>query len=107
MCVAAAQGPSAVVEGEGLTVHPGLIDGLSTWGTAVRKVHGKVSRPMWGGQSCPQPAFRPAGPAGKRVRRLKSLPHSDVSYTTIFGWMTATPMAFMQSVSRVNIASSV
>jgi len=26
---------------------------------------------MWGGQSCPQPAFRPAGPARKRVRGLK------------------------------------
>jgi len=32
---------------------------------------------LWGGQSCPQPAFRPAGPTGKRVRRLKSLPHSE------------------------------
>src|ERR1017187_6590583 len=30
------------------------------------------SEEMWGGQSCPQPAFRPAGPAAKRVRRLKS-----------------------------------
>ncbi len=30
---------------------------------------------MWGGQSCLQPAFRPAGPAEKRVRRLESLPH--------------------------------
>src|ERR1017187_6220862 len=30
---------------------------------------------LWGGQSCPQPAFLPAGPAGKRVRSLKGLPH--------------------------------
>src|SRR6186997_2963868 len=28
----------------------------------------------WGGQSCPQPAFRPAGPARKRVRGLKGRP---------------------------------
>jgi tetratricopeptide (TPR) repeat protein len=33
-----------------------------------------TSVPMWGRQSCLQPAFRPAGPAGKRVRRLKACP---------------------------------
>ena len=31
----------------------------------------------WGGQSCPQPAFRPAGPAGKRVRGLKARPTTN------------------------------
>ena len=30
---------------------------------------------LWGRQSCLQPGFRPAGPAGKRVRSLKRLPH--------------------------------
>ncbi len=30
---------------------------------------------VWGGQSCPQPAFEPAGPAGKRVRGRDRPPH--------------------------------
>jgi hypothetical protein len=30
------------------------------------------------GNPARKPAFRPAGPAGKRVRRLKSLPHKWV-----------------------------
>ena len=29
------------------------------------------------GNPARKPAFRPAGPAGKRVRRLKSLPHKS------------------------------
>ena len=35
-----------------------------------------ISPGFWGGQSCLQePAFRPAGPAGKRVRSQDWLPH--------------------------------
>ena len=32
---------------------------------------------VWGGHSCPQLAILPTGPARNRVRRLKSLPHSQ------------------------------
>ena len=39
------------------------------------RVH--VLHRLWGGQPCCRPAFRPAGPAEKRVRRLKSLPHGS------------------------------
>src|ERR1019366_4127922 len=39
------------------------------------RVH--VLHRLGGGQPCCRPAFRPAGPAEKRVRRLKSLPHGS------------------------------
>ncbi len=35
----------------------------------------ETAHSVWGGQSCPQPAFQPAGPAGKRVRGLKRPAH--------------------------------
>ncbi len=42
--------------------------------SAVRPKFYALSKSMWGRQSCLQPAFRPAGPAGKRVRSLKGCP---------------------------------
>jgi len=37
----------------------------------------KIDHRLWDGQSCSQPAEKPTGPSGKRVRSLKSCPTSS------------------------------
>ena len=54
-----------------------------------------IPRQLWGGQSCPQPAFQPAGPAGKRVRSLKGCPAVSAEFLVLekrsdSGWLDGT-----------------
>src|ERR1017187_1363077 len=53
---------------------------------------------LWGGQSCPQPAFLPAGPAGKRVRSLKGLPHKAAAGELLFRRHDAVCLRLRKSV---------
>ncbi len=59
---------------------------------------------MWGRQSCLRPAFRPAGPAGKRVRRLKACP-TKVACALLFTVLLP-PTAGAEVVCALGPASS-
>jgi hypothetical protein len=48
----------------------------------------------WGGQSWPQPALRPAGPAGKRVRGLKARPTYQLGAPQIWTFSLVIGAAF-------------